>query len=229
MTSTTAPTPSTAAHAGRALSGADHLVVAIDIALRTLAAKSASSRPYPPQARGLPAQSPLTDEQKRLSAALMRVNHVGEVCAQALYASQSLGTHSSVLKAQFDQAAREETDHLAWTERRLQELGGRTSVLNPLWYAGAFAIGLVAARVSDAVSLGFVVETERQVEQHLRSHLERLPAQDHASRAIVDQMAVDEVAHGAAAQAAGAQALPWAVRGLMRLAGKAMTTTAHHL
>lgn len=229
MMSTAAPMPTSSVHAERVLTGVDHLVVALDTALRTLAAKSASSRAYPPQARGLPSNEPLTDEQKRLSAALMRVNHVGEVCAQALYASQSLGTQSPALKAQFDQAAREETDHLAWTERRLQELGGRTSVLNPLWYAGAFAIGLVAARVSDSVSLGFVVETERQVEQHLRSHLERLPAQDHASRAIVDQMAVDEVAHGAAAQAAGAQELPWAVRGLMRLAGKVMTTTAHHL
>jgi len=213
----------------RVLDGVDQVFAVLDTALRTLAADAKSSRPYPPQASSLPADIPLSDDQKRLSAALMRVNHVGEVCAQALYASQSLGTNSAAVKAQLDQAAREETDHLAWTEQRLQELGGRTSVLNPVWFAGAFAIGLVAARVSDAVSLGFVVETERQVEQHLRSHLSRLPAADLRSRAIVDQMAADEVAHGAAAQSAGAQELPWAVRGLMRLAGKVMTSTAHYL
>ncbi len=216
-------------HSERELVGLDRVCAVLDTALRTVVADSVSSRPYPPLARALPAGESLTEDQKRLSAALMRVNHVGEVCAQALYASQALGTTTPAIKAQFDQAAKEETDHLAWTERRLQELGGRTSVLNPLWFAGAFAIGLVAARVSDKVSLGFVVETERQVEQHLRSHLSRLPEADHRSRAIVDQMAIDEVAHGAAAQAAGAQALPWAVRGLMRLAGKVMTSTAHYL
>jgi ubiquinone biosynthesis monooxygenase Coq7 len=207
----------------------DQLLRVLDTALRTLAADAIASRPYPPQALGTAPDGELSNEQKRLSAALMRVNHVGEVCAQALYASQALGTANGAVKAQLEQAAREETDHLAWTERRLQELGGRVSLLNPVWFAGAFAMGLVAARVSDRASLGFVVETERQVEQHLRQHLARLPADDHSSRAIVDQMATDEAAHGAAAQAAGAQALPWPVRGLMRVAAKVMTTTAHYL
>lgn len=209
--------------------GLDALIGTLDTALRTVAAKAVASRPYPPQARTSPADGPLNEEQKRLSAALMRVNHVGEVCAQALYASQALGTTTPAVKAQFEQAAREETDHLAWTERRLEELGGRVSLLNPLWFAGAFAMGLVAARISDKASLGFVVETERQVEQHLREHMSRLPEQDHSSRAIVEQMAIDEVAHGAAAQAAGAQEMPWYVRGLMRAAAKVMTNTAHYL
>ena len=134
-----------------------------------------------------------------------------------------------MLKAQFDAAAREETDHLAWTEQRLKELGGRTSLLNPLWYAGAFGIGLLAARAGDGVSLGFVVETERQVEAHLNSHLDRLPEGDTASRAIVRQMRDDEVEHADAALAAGGQALPGPVRGLMKLAAKVMTFTAHRI
>lgn len=215
----------------RDLSGVDQLLSTLDTALRTLACQAKSSRAYPPDVapNKVTAASVLSEEQKRLSAALMRVNHVGEVCAQALYASQALGTTTPTVKAQLDHSAREETDHLAWTERRLQELGGHTSWLNPVWFAGAFAIGLVAARLSDGVSLGFVVETERQVEQHLRSHLSRLPESDQASRAIVNQMAADEAAHGAAAQTAGAQSLPAPVRGLMRLAAKAMTTTAHYI
>lgn len=214
---------------GRRLNGIDRWLSACDVALRTVSAAAVSSRPHPLPGTGLNADEQLSPEDKKLSAALMRVNHVGEVCAQALYASQALGASSQMLRAQFDHAAREETDHLAWTERRLNELGGRTSALNPLWFAGSFAIGLLAARAGDATSLGFVVETEKQVEQHLRSHMSRLPAADHASRAIVAQMAQDEVAHGAAAQAAGAQDLPAPVRGLMRLAARVMTTTAHYL
>ena len=159
----------------------------------------------------------------------MRVNHVGEVCAQALYTAQSLTTRAPALQRQFEHAAREETDHLAWTQQRLRELGGRPSLLNPLWYAGAFGIGLLAGRAGDAVSLGFVVETERQVEHHLQRHLTRLPAADLASRAIVAQMKEDESRHGAAAQSAGAVALPAPVRWVMRLASKAMTSTAHYL
>ncbi len=213
----------------RSPQGLDALIGTLDTALRTVAAKAVASRPYPPQARAMPSDGPLNEEQKRLSVALMRVNHVGEVCAQALYAAQALGATTPALKAQFEQAAREETDHLAWTERRLEELGGRVSLLNPIWFAGAFAMGLAAARISDKASLGFVVETERQVEQHLREHMSRLPEQDHSSRAIVEQMASDEAAHGAAAQAAGAQNMPWFVRGLMRATAKVMTTTAHYL
>jgi ubiquinone biosynthesis monooxygenase Coq7 len=159
----------------------------------------------------------------------MRVNHVGEVCAQALYQAQALTTQNARLREHFLAAAREEADHLAWTHERLQRLGGRTSLLNPLWYAGAFAIGLAAGRAGDGVSLGFVVETERQVEAHLASHLDRLPAGDQASRAIVQAMQADEVRHGQAADAAGALPVPAPIQWLMRLSAKVMTGTAHHL
>ena len=159
----------------------------------------------------------------------MRVNHVGEVCAQALYQAQALATANVELKAQMAQAAREEIDHLAWTEERLAQLGDRPSLLNPLWFGGAFLIGLVAGRLGDRVSLGFVVETERQVEHHLESHLERLPGTDLASRAIVAQMRTDEAAHAVAAQLAGGIELPAPVRAAMRAAAKVMTTTAHYI
>jgi ubiquinone biosynthesis monooxygenase Coq7 len=159
----------------------------------------------------------------------MRVNHVGEVCAQALYTAQAMATRNPRLRQQFEAAAREETDHLAWTLERLDELGSRPSLLNPLWYAGAFGLGLVAGRFGDKVSLGFVVETERQVEAHLASHLSRLPPADHASRAIVAQMKADEAQHADDALDAGAMPLPAAVKALMRAAAKVMTTTAHYL
>jgi ubiquinone biosynthesis monooxygenase Coq7 len=151
------------------------------------------------------------------------------VCAQALYTAQALSTRDAALAAHFQAASAEETDHLAWTEQRLRELDSRTSLLNPLWYAGAFAIGTVAARLGDKWSLGFVVETERQVEAHLDSHLDALPAGDHASRAIVTQMKADEVAHAQAAQARGAAALPEPVKALMRSAAKVMTTVAYRV
>lgn len=194
--------------------------------LRTLTARHASRRPRPDCAQEHPA---LTSAERALSGALMRVNHVGEVCAQALYNAQALGTHDATLKKKLKAASEEETDHLAWTEQRLNELGSRPSLLNPLWYSGAFALGLLAARQSDAVSLGFVVETERQVEQHLAGHMDRLPLNDNASRSIVQQMKADEAAHAAMAQAAGAVELPSAVKGMMRLAAKVMTTVAHRI
>ena len=159
----------------------------------------------------------------------MRVNHVGEVCAQALYQAQALTARSPQLREQLRQAAREEADHLAWTQARLHELGDRPSLLNPLWYAGSFAIGLAAGRLGDAASLGFVVETERQVERHLASHLERLPADDLASRAIVEQMKIDETRHADAAENAGAVPMPAPARWLMRAAAKVMTTVAHRV
>ncbi len=158
----------------------------------------------------------------------MRVNHVGEVCAQALYKAQALATRNTSLQAHFEQAAIEETDHLAWTHQRLKELQSRPSLLNPIWYAGAFGIGWVAGRVGDRVSLGFVVETERQVERHLADHLTRLPAHDDTSRAIVAQMKDDEARHAAEALAAGGAPLPAPMRWLMRAAAKVMTTTAHY-
>ena len=201
-------------------------MIAADRALRTLAGVGHASRPCPGAELDGPAPAPA---ERRLSASLMRVDHVGEVCAQALYTAQSMTTHDPALRRHFEHAAREETDHLAWTEQRLRELGARPSVLNPLWYAGAFAIGALAGRAGDAVSLGFVVETERQVEQHLQDHLVRLPAGDSRSRAIVAQMKIDEARHGASAQAAGAARLPAPVRWAMRLAARVMTTTAHHV
>lgn len=204
----------------------DRLLGACDQALRTLFAKPRGTRPCPV----VPADSThLGVEERRHAAALMRVNHVGEICAQALYTAQAMATRNDALRKSMEQAAREETDHLAWTQARLDELGSRPSFLNPLWYAGAFTIGLVAGRLGDPVSLGFVVETERQVEAHLQGHLERLPAADHASRAIVAQMKADEAAHAAHAQAAGAIELPAPVKLAMRAAAKVMTTTAHYI
>ena len=204
----------------------DALIGALDSALRTLFATPRASRPSP--AANQPTASMDADAQRE-TAALMRVNHVGEVCAQALYTAQALATRDPQLRRHFEQAAREETDHLAWTHERLQEMGGRPSLLNPLWYAGAFGLGLMAGRFGDRVSLGFVVETERQVEAHLESHLDRLPADDQASRAIVVQMKHDEAEHAAQALSAGAVPLPAPVKGLMRMAAKVMTTTAHHI
>lgn len=204
----------------------DALLTAADNALRTLSGASHAARACPTPATP---DGVLSAEDKHLASALMRVNHVGEVCAQALYNAQALSTRDPALRQQFEHAAREETDHLAWTQQRLRELGGRTSVLNPLWYAGAFGIGLLAGRLGDTTSLGFVVETERQVEQHLAGHLQALPAADEASRAIVRQMQADEVQHAQQAQAAGAADLPAPVRWAMRAAAKVMTGTAHHI
>lgn len=211
----------------------DALLNAADSALRTVFAPARASRPCPT----LPEQaddSDLTPDEKALSAALMRVNHVGEVCAQALYTAQALaarwpGRENEALAQQLEAAGREETDHLAWTQERLTELGSRPSLLNPLWYGGAFGLGLVAGALGKGVSLGFVVETERQVEAHLAGHMERLPAKDHASRAIVAQMKDDEVRHAREAQQAGGVDLPMPVRGLMRAAAKVMTTVAHRI
>jgi ubiquinone biosynthesis monooxygenase Coq7 len=174
-------------------------------------------------------ETQLAAADRRHSASLMRVNHVGEVCAQALYTAQALATRDPALRRHFEQAAAEETDHLAWTAERLAELEARPSLLNPLWYAGAFGLGLIAGRLGDRISLGFVVETERQVEAHLESHLDRLPAQDHASRAIVVQMKEDEAAHAAQALQAGGIELPAPAKALMRAAAKVMTTTAHYV
>lgn len=205
----------------------DQLIAAADRALRTLAATPVASRPSP--AAGANEFEPLTDDEAREAVALMRVNHVGEVCAQALYDAQALAARSPELRAMFEQAAREEADHLAWTEERIRALGGRTSLLNPLWYGGAFAIGLAAARIGDRASLGFMAETERQVEQHLQGHLDRLPESDAPSRAIVAQMKEDEVRHADAATALGGAELPLPVRMAMRLAARVMTRTAHYI
>ncbi|WP_234413945.1 2-polyprenyl-3-methyl-6-methoxy-1,4-benzoquinone monooxygenase [Ideonella sp. A 288] len=200
----------------------DAVLESIDLALRTLSRSAHAARPIPTAV-----SVELSPEERRLSGALMRVNHVGEVCAQALYAAQALTARSPELRRQMRAAARDETDHLAWCEQRLDDLGSRPSLLNPLWYAGAFAIGLAAGSVGDARSLGFLVETERQVERHLDSHLERLPAGDHASRAVVAQMKDDEARHADEAEQAGAALVPPPVAWLMRAAARVMTRTAH--
>jgi ubiquinone biosynthesis monooxygenase Coq7 len=177
-----------------------------------------------------PSPAPLTESEKATASALMRVNHVGEVCAQALYTAQALATQNNALRQHLNAACKEETDHLAWTEQRLKELGGRTSWLNPLWYAGSFGIGYAAAKLGgDRMSLGFVVETERQVEAHLTSHLGLLPANDGPSRAIVAQMKTDEAQHAKDALAAGAAELPAPLKALMQVAAKVMTTVAHRI
>jgi 3-demethoxyubiquinol 3-hydroxylase len=202
----------------------DSVLGAADAALRTLFAKPHAARATP-----LPAAppGPLSDAERREAGALMRVNHVGEVCAQALYTAQAAFSRDPALRRQLEAAALEETDHLAWTRQRLDELGAHASVLNPLWYLGAFGLGMVAGRFGDALSLGFVVETERQVEAHLAGHLDRLPAADTASRAVVQQMKIDEGRHGAQAREAGARELPRPAKALMRVAARVMTTVAH--
>ena len=209
-----------------ALSPMDRWLASADHALRTLSGASTASRPRP--GADIPI-AVLDEDERRLSGALMRVNHVGEVCAQALYRAQALSTSDPALRDQLEDAAREETDHLAWTQSRLDELGDRASLLNPLWYAGAFGIGLLAGRLGDRTSLGFVVETERQVEHHLEGHMQRLPARDLTSRAIVERMKDDEARHAQAAEASGASALPAPARWLMRAAAKVMTTVAHRV
>ena len=208
----------------------DALLTAADSALRTVFARHHANRPTPMWAAEVPAPAPLTDAEKREASALMRVNHVGEVCAQALYTAQALATQDNALRQHLTAACNEETDHLAWVEERLQALGGRPSLLNPLWYAGAFSIGYAAAKLGgDRMSLGFVVETERQVEAHLDSHLGLLPTNDGASRAIVAQMKTDEAQHAKEAQLAGAAELPAPFKTMMQLAAKVMTTVAHRI
>lgn len=212
------------------LDAVDRLLCGAEVALRTLSGGSRAQRPNPAAAVDTdPGAAALTPEERRHAAGLMRVNHVGEVCAQALYQAQAFASTDPQTRARMAEAAQEEVDHLAWTEQRLGDLGDRTSLLNPLWYAGAFAVGLVAGRFGDPVSLGFVVETERQVEQHLAGHLDRLPAADAASRAIVSRMQADEAAHAAWAQRAGGTPLPGPIRLAMRAAAKVMTTTAYYV
>jgi 3-demethoxyubiquinol 3-hydroxylase len=204
----------------------DDLITGFDKALRVVGGVASSSRPNP-AAHAIDCE--LSDDERRHSAGLMRVNHVGEVCAQALYDSQARFGKSETIRAQFKKSAREEEDHLAWTAERLSELGSQPSLLNPLWYAGSYVLGSIAAKLGDPQSLGFVVETERQVEAHLNSHLEQLPAQDARSRAIVQQMRTDEIAHGDSAQALGAADMPAPVRMVMTAMSKVMTTTAYHI
>jgi ubiquinone biosynthesis monooxygenase Coq7 len=204
----------------------DDLVVNFDRALRTLAGRPTASRPVPgAELDG----GELTAGERRHAAGLMRVNHTGEVCAQALYAAQALVARDPAVRLEFARAAREEEEHLAWTQQRLTELSDRPSLLNPLWYGASFAIGIAAGAAGDRGNLGFVLETERQVEEHLTGHMEQLPPGDAKSRAIVEQMRDDEARHGEAARAAGASELPLPLKGLMRIAADVMRFVAYRV
>ncbi|MEI7432155.1 MAG: 2-polyprenyl-3-methyl-6-methoxy-1,4-benzoquinone monooxygenase [Betaproteobacteria bacterium] len=204
----------------------DALIIEFDKALRALCVAA-------PTARGVPgsefSETLLSDEEKKHSGSLMRINHVGEVCAQALYQGQAITCETPAIRQVLEVAAFEETEHLAWTERRLDELGAHKSVLNPVWYLGSFTMGVLAGKLGDDWSLGFLAETERQVEAHLAGHLSELPTQDLKSRAIVQQMKVDEMEHAETAVRLGARELPAGVMLLMRIAAGAMTRTAYHL
>lgn len=215
----------------RTFSPLDRLIGEIDKAINVLCGEARASRAVPGTSDGAPVPAgTLPDEAaRRESCRLMRVNHAGEVAAQALYRGQALTARDPATEAAMLRAAAEEADHLAWCEQRLKELKGRTSVLNPLWYAGSFLIGSLAGLSGDRRSLGFIAETERQVESHLRSHLDRLPADDWRSRAIVEQMTHDEARHGATATAMGALELPLWVQGAMHLTGSLMTRGSHWL
>jgi len=208
----------------RLLSPLDQFIGAADHFLRSIATTPSSSRPYPAKAI---AEAALTDQEKKLSAALMRVNHSGEVAAQALYQGQALTARSPELAKLLRAAASEEADHLNWTTRRIEALGGRPSILAPLWYAGALALGALAGRLGDKVSLGFLAETERQVEQHLMGHMEQLPLADEASRAVVVQMKEDEARHMNTARDHGGADLPRPIQMAMQAGGRVMTSVAH--
>jgi 3-demethoxyubiquinol 3-hydroxylase len=202
----------------------DRLIIEFDRALKAVAGEPPAQRESP--ARRLP-EAGLAEAERRRAAALMRVNHCGEVCAQALYQGQSLASSNPRLKATLAAAAREESDHLAWTKQRIQELGGRTSLLNPLWYSGSFALGYAAGKLGDAWNLGFLEETEKQVGRHLESHLERLVPSDEKTRAVVEAMRSDEAGHAQTARALGARDLPPPVKQAMRYAARIMTSTSY--
>lgn len=202
----------------------DRFIVEFDKGLRTLFSQAHSARPYPDAQLH---DAPLDEAEKKHAAALMRVNHTGEICAQALYQGQALTARDPQVQQRLQQAAQEETEHLAWTAKRVHELGGHLSVLNPLWYSGALAMGAFAGLLGDKWNLGFLAETERQVGEHLQSHLQKLPVQDEKSRAIVQQMYVDETAHADMAVELGGAPLPQPVQFAMQLNGKLMTNTVY--
>lgn len=204
----------------------DRLIPELDKVLRTLFAPAPTRRPMPGE--DLP-EADLSDAEKRHAAALMRINHCGEICAQALYQGQAITSHQPEVKRALAQAAQEETEHLNWTERRIAELGGRKSLLNPLWYAGSLGLGLFAGKLGDAWNLGFLAETERQVESHLESHKAQLSPQDQKSRVVLEQMKSDEISHARMAVEQGARELPLPVKMAMKLLSKVMTKTAYYI
>ncbi len=203
----------------------DRLITTFDLGLRTVFASPHAGRPYPATVR----DGDMSDAEKAQAAALMRVNHVGEVCAQALYAGQALTAKNQGVRAELEQAAREETDHLAWCEQRIDELGGRKSLLNPLWFGGALGIGALAGLLGDKWNLGFLAETERQVGAHLEGHLRKLPEADARSRAVVEQMRIDEAGHAQTAVDHSAAPLPIPVKMAMRFAADVMRQTARRI
>jgi ubiquinone biosynthesis monooxygenase Coq7 len=205
----------------------DRLIIEFDTALRSIAGGANAGRPTPESHSTT--KHTLDAAERKHAAGLMRVNHVGEVCAQALYQSQKLVARDPQIREMLEHSAQEEMDHLAWCETRLKELDSHTSYLNPFWYAGSFAIGLLAGLAGDKWSLGFVAETEKQVEAHLENHLEKLPLEDQRSRAIVDQMRIDEREHGQAALHAGGATLPEPIQKIMQTVSKVMTTTAYKI
>jgi ubiquinone biosynthesis monooxygenase Coq7 len=209
------------------MSPIDRLIIEFDTALRSVVGGANAGRPTP-DSQSITKHS-LDAAERKHAAGLMRVNHVGEVCAQALYQSQKLVARDPQIREMLEHSAQEEMDHLAWCETRLKELDSHTSYLNPFWYAGSFAIGLLAGLAGDKWSLGFVAETEKQVEAHLENHLEKLPAEDQRSRAIVDQMRIDEIEHGQAALHAGGAILPEPIQKIMQTVSKVMTTTAYKI
>lgn len=206
--------------------GIDQFIIEFDRALRTLVAPARTVRPVPGSDA---AEAELDNAQRRHVAGLMRVNHCGEICAQALYQGQSLTSRDPAIRDALRQAAEEETEHLAWTAARIAELGGRTSLLNPLWYAGSLGLGVAAGLLGDKWNLGFLAETERQVEAHLDGHLAEIPEADERSRAIVDQMRRDEIQHAETAITHGAAELPPPVKSAMRLMARVMTGLAYRL
>lgn len=204
----------------------DAAILQFDKALRTIFAPASQIRPTP--GKSLP-EAELNSAEKKHVAGLMRVNHCGEICAQALYQGQALMSQDPSIKKALENAGYEEIEHLAWTEQRIAEMGGRKSLLNPLWYSGAFALGIIAGKCGDRWNLGFLAETERQVEGHLKSHIDKLPAQDNKSAAILEQMKVDEVGHAELAIELGAHELPMPIKMAMKMMGKVMTKTAYYV
>jgi ubiquinone biosynthesis monooxygenase Coq7 len=204
----------------------DRVITEFDKALKTVSASAHSTRPFPDDGVS---EQPLSAQEKKHAAALMRINHCGEVCAQALYNGQALTARNPETVAALKQASQEETEHLAWCEKRIQQLGSHTSLLNPLWYTGSFALGALAGALGDKWNLGFLAETEKQVGRHLEHHLTILPQQDEKSRAILQQMKTDEAHHAETAVALGGAELPVPIKGMMHLMSKVMTKTTYHL
>jgi ubiquinone biosynthesis monooxygenase Coq7 len=202
----------------------DHLIVEVDKGLRTLFSRAHTVRPFPDA--GLP-EADMLESEKKHAAALMRINHSGEICAQALYQGQALTARDPAVQEKLLQAAQEETEHLAWTSKRVHELGSHLSLLNPVWYTGSLALGAFAGLLGDKWNLGFLSETERQVGGHLQSHLTRLPQQDAKSRAVVQQMYVDETGHAEMAKRLGGAELPTPVKLAMKATSKVLTYSAY--